>query len=129
MDSTEAPIEYRNAGIGMMVAGAMNIVLSLLWMVGFIGGIWTACLCVLPIPCFVVGVLEIKNGNDLRKGIARPKARLVSIAGALSGLVMCFGLVPCAIEVVVFMLLRSDHVRPWLDAQEAARVAAAPEEP
>ncbi len=64
----QPPQEYKTAGILTLIAGILNVLVSLIWMVMFI---WF-CVGVLWAIPLVIGVLEIMTGIGAMQGTPKP---------------------------------------------------------
>ena len=117
-----APEKYKTAGILMMIAGIFNILISLLWMCGLGGSIYLTICCWLPLIPMCVGGFEIYTGMKVQRGEPVDNARIVSILGAISGISMCYGVIPMIAEIVAFVLVSSPESVAWLEAQKLERI-------
>jgi hypothetical protein len=114
----ETPKNYPIAGALMIVSGVVNIVLAFVWMCAAIGSLYGIVCCWVPFIPIGVGVFEIIHGLRISRGEPVQNARMVSVFGAISGLLMCWGIIPLVCELGVIVILSSNDVQNWLAEQK-----------
>jgi hypothetical protein len=126
----EVPANYKTAGILMLIAGILNILVALLVMVilGFYGlvfGVMTGvgfviwCCCLLPITQLALGVLELVTGINIMNGKPMAHASTISIVGIVVGAMGTLsgglGMMPMILEIIATVMLNDQSVKAWLE--------------
>lgn len=113
-----APEKYKTAGVLMIVAGIFNILISLIWVCALGGSLYLTLCCWVPLIPACIGGLEIYTGMKVQRGEPMFNAKIVSILGAVSGIMMCYGVIPMIAEIVAFVLMSSIESAQWLEARK-----------
>lgn len=105
----DMPQDYKNAGILMLVAGCVNLILSGLILLS------SLCMCVNAwiTPIFAIG--EIVVGAMILNGSKVPQAKIVSILGIIGGL-LSFSMMGVGMEVFATILLGKPEVEEYLNS-------------
>ncbi|TNE84447.1 MAG: hypothetical protein EP330_29990 [Deltaproteobacteria bacterium] len=105
----EMPNDYKTAGILMLVAGCINLILVGIWQRSFL------CLC---FPAWITALTalgEIAVGGMILSGSKVPQAKLVSIAGIVGGL-LSLSMMAVGLEVFATITLGKPEVEEYLNS-------------
>lgn len=105
----EVPNDYKTAGIFMTIAGALNAMMSMVWIFALI---WV-CIGVFWVVPLVLAVAELIVGIMVLQGKPMPAAKIVSILGIVTG-VLCFNPLPIILEILATVWLRKPEVEGYL---------------
>ncbi|MBN2797879.1 MAG: hypothetical protein JXX28_01915 [Deltaproteobacteria bacterium] len=106
---TEAPSDYKTAGIFMIVSGVLTLitsftlVLTLIWLC--IGVFWL-------IP-MAVGILEIIIGIGVASGQPKPTAKTIAIVGAVAAF-LTGNIIGVVMEILAFVFMERPEVSEYL---------------
>jgi hypothetical protein len=118
--STEAPADYKQAGLFMLISGIMNMMLFLTWSclslyillatlgLGF-------CCCCYPFIFLGVGGYEISTALKIQKGEPVAGAKNAAVVGLVGG-VLGMSVISIIMEVMAMSYLGKPEVQEWLDA-------------
>ena len=104
----DMPNDYKNAGIIMLVAGIINLMLGGVWILG------SMCMCLNSWVTLVVAIAEIGVGIMILTGNKVPAAKFVSIGGIVGGL-LSLSMMAVGLEVFAFILLGKPEVEEYLN--------------
>lgn len=103
----EIPNEYKNAGIAMLIAGLINMMLAGLFLLS------SFCLCLNSWLTVLTALGELIVGGMILSGNRVPQAKVVSIAG-LVGALLSFSMVGVGLEAFALMMLGKPEVEAYL---------------
>lgn len=124
----EVPSNYKTAGILMLIAGIMNILVSLLvgvilfiyvpiLAIGTVGvGLLCYVCCLWPVATLGFGIFELITGLNLMNGKVVKHASTVSIIGIIIGALSMGngGVISLVLEIIATVMLNDDEVKQWL---------------
>ncbi len=117
----QAPSEYKNSGLFMIISGALTILASL----GWIGGLVWVCVGVLWVAPLALGVFEVVTGLAVYQGQFKANAKMVSILGIAAALV-CGNVIGIVLEILAVVNYGKPEVAAWMAGGGTAPVVAAP---
>lgn len=124
----EVPSNYKTAGIMMLIAGIMNIMVSLIMGVVLfiyvplialstvgVGLVCYAC-CLWPVATLGFGIYEMVVGINVMNGKVVKHASTISIIGIVIGALSLGngGVVSLVLEIIATVMLNNDDVKAWL---------------
>lgn len=110
---SDAPREYKQAGIALLVAGLANVTFAVGW------ASLLMCLCIgyLWLVPFGLACLEAMSGYSMMEGHPRPNAKLIAIVGlCVSALLM--NPISLTAEIFALVMLTNKDVEAWLEGDE-----------
>ena len=111
----DAPNDYKMAGMFMIIAGAVNIVGSLLGAFVLFCGTYGLGFCCALFAIFplIAGVFELINGIKANKGEPVPNIKTFSILGLVVGCLF-FNIIVIIMEILALVNLSKDDVKEFL---------------
>jgi len=103
----EMPNDYKNAGIAMLIAGLINMLVAGLFILS------SFCLCLNSWLTVLTAIGEIAVGGMILSGNMVPQAKVVSIAG-LVGAMLSFSMMGVGLEALALMMLGKPEVEEYL---------------
>ena len=106
----DVPQDYKNAGVFMIISGALNmltsigIILALIWVC--VGAAWFVTLG--------LGVVELVMGVALMSGERKHSAKSVATLGVVNS-VLCCNIVGLILQALSVSFLSKPEVRAYLD--------------
>ena len=115
----DAPNDYKQAGMFMMIAGIINLVYGILWVfLGCYTCLSTLGVCFLcPIIALVplgFGIYELITGMKINKGELVPNAKQISIFGVVIGAI-CMNVITLVLEVLAMTNFGKPEVVEWME--------------
>ncbi|MFT4626483.1 MAG: hypothetical protein ACI8PZ_005160 [Myxococcota bacterium] len=108
------------AGGLMVVAALWNLLFAAMWVIAWIGGIWSCCLAVVPLLAAAHACRNGWHGVRLMRGERVPDVTLTPGLDLIISLVALCGFGATMPNLVALVLLSSQ--RPWIDGRESGRV-------
>lgn len=105
----DMPNDYKNAGIVMLVAGIINMIVGGLWVVG------SMCMCANAWLTVLAAIAEIVVGGMILSGNKVPQAKIVSIVGIV-GAFLSLSMMGVGLEVFAIILLGKPEVEAYLES-------------
>lgn len=105
----DAPQDYKNAGIMMLIGGVINVMMGGLL---FILYIWI-CIGIFWLIPMAVGLAEIVVGVMMLQGNRVPNSMIVSILGIVGGLMNC-NWIAVILEILAIVFTQKPEVQSWL---------------
>jgi hypothetical protein len=101
------PSDYKTAGILMLVAGLINLVLVGIWQLTFL------CFCLPGWLTLFTAIGEIVVGGMIVSGKHVPQAKMASIAGIVGG-VLTLSMMAVGLEAFALVMLSKPEVEDYL---------------
>lgn len=105
----DAPQEYKNAGIMMLIAGVINMFVGFII---FIIYIWF-CIGVFWLIPMAVGLGELLVGVMMLQGKRVPNSMVISILGLIAALFNC-NWIAVVLEILAIVFTQKPDVQAWL---------------
>jgi len=108
----DAPQDYKTAGIFMLIAGILTIMVSL----GLVMGLIWICVGVFWFLTLAAGIFEVIVGVGVMNGQFKPNAKTVSIIGIVAAL-LCGNIVGMVMEILAVVNFGKPEVANWMAMQ------------
>lgn len=105
----DMPNDYKTAGILMLVAGLINLILVFIWQLSFL------CLCLPAWVTALTAIGELATGAMILSGKKVPQAKMVSIAGIVGGL-LSLSMMAVGLEVFATITLGKPEIEEYLNS-------------
>lgn len=109
----QAPSDYKNAGIFMLVSGILTVMASLGWIMGLI---WI-CVGAFWILTLAGAVFEIVVGAGIMSGKFNKNAKTVSIVGLICA-ILTGNVIGMVMEIIAIMNFGKPEVSQWMSQQD-----------
>lgn len=111
----EVPDAYKTAGLVNLIGGALNVMMSLVWVLSLI---WV-CIGIFWLVPLAASGYQAWIGWQMYNGEPQAAAKNASIAGIVGGL-FCFNILSAACGAFAMMQVGNDEVAGWLEQHGAA---------